>query len=191
MLEKIPAGVGQALRRVRAGQDKLVSDRAEFAAAPQSIDLSSPVFEDGEPMPTRYTADGEKISPPLAWRNIPEGARSLALIVEDPDAPAPQPLVHLLAFDLPPEMSELPEGLFKSPRHEGLDEDLGRNAYLKAAYLPPDPPTGHGPHLYAFQLFALNRRLDFDHPPGRAAVVEAMRGHVLAKAVLTATYERS
>jgi Raf kinase inhibitor-like YbhB/YbcL family protein len=190
MLEKIPAGVGRALRKVRAGQDMLVGDRAELAA-PQSIDLSSPEFADGEPIPARYTADGEKVSPPLAWSNIPEGTRSLTLIVEDPDAPAPQPLVHLLAFDLPPDMTELPEGLFKSPKHDGLDEDLGRNAYRQAAYLPPDPPLGHGPHLYTFQLFALNRRLDFDRPPSRAAVVSAMQGHVLAKGVLSATYERS
>jgi hypothetical protein len=96
-----------------------------------------------------------------------------------------------LVFDLPPDLTELTEGLFKSPRHDGLDEDLGRNAYLKAAYLPPDPPKGHGPHLYAFQIFALNRRLDFDRAPSRAAVMDAMRGHVLAKGLLTATYERS
>jgi Raf kinase inhibitor-like YbhB/YbcL family protein len=191
MLEKIPAGVGKALRKVRAGRDKLASECGEFEAAPQSIALESAAFEDGEPMPARYTADGDKVSPPLAWQGIPEGARSLVLIVEDPDAPTPDPLMHLLAFDLPPDQGELAEGLFKSPRHDGLDEDLGRNSYLQAAYLPPDPPAGHGPHLYAFQLFALNRRLDFDRPPGRAAVIEAMRGHVLAKGVLTATYERS
>jgi Raf kinase inhibitor-like YbhB/YbcL family protein len=191
MLEKIPASVGRALRQVRAGQDKLVSDLPEFEAASESIALNSSAFEDGEPMPARYTADGDRISPPLAWRNTPQGARSLVLILQDPDAPAPQPLTHLLAFDLPPELTELPEGLFKSPGHEGLEEDLGRNAYHKAAYLPPDPPPGHGPHLYAFQLFALNRRLNFEHPPNLAAVVEAMRGHVLAKGLLSTTYERS
>lgn len=191
MLENIPAGVGHALRKLRAGDDKLVSERAEFAAAPRSIALESPAFEDGGPLPARYTADGDRISPPLTWRGTPEAAHSLVLIIEDPDAPTPQPLTHLLVFDLPPDLTELTEGLFKSPRHDGLDEDLGRNAYLKAAYLPPDPPKGHGPHLYAFQIFALNRRLDFDRAPSRAAVMDAMRGHVLAKGLLTATYERS
>ena len=63
----------------------------------------------------------------------------------------------------------LDEGLFKSPDHEGLDENLGRNSFLQTAYLPPDPPTGHGPHLYAFQIFALDRKLDFGHPPARSA----------------------
>ncbi len=191
MLEKVPSGVGRALRKVRAGQDKLVSEQADFETAPFSLRLESPAFEDGGSIPPRFTADGDGISPPLSWRGTPEGAQSLVLIVEDPDAPAPRPLVHLLAFDLPPELSELAEGLFRSPRHEGLDEDLGRNGYLQAAYLPPDPPTGHGPHLYAFQIFALDRRLNFDRPPNRSVVVEAMRGHVLAKGVLTATYERS
>jgi hypothetical protein len=191
VLEKIPAGVGQALRKVRAGRDKLASERGEFEAAPQSIALESAAFEDGEPMPARYTADGDKVSPPLAWQGVPEGARSLVLIVEDPDSPTPHPLIHLLAFDLPPDQGELAEGLFKSPRHDGLDEDLGRNAYLQAAYLPPDPPAGHGPHRYVFQLFALDRRLEFDRPPSRAAVIGAMRGHVLAKGLLTGTYERS
>jgi len=190
MLEKTPAAVGHALRKVRAGREKLVCERDEFAAVPVAIDLASGAFGDGEPMPSRYTADGERLSPPLAWRGTPAECRGLVLIVEDPDAPSLQPFTHLLAFDLPPDLTALPEGLFKSPRHEGLDEDLGRNAYRQAAYLPPDPPTGHGEHRYVFQLFALNHRLDFDRPPSRREVIEAMHGHVLAIGVLTATYER-
>ncbi len=188
MLEKIPSGVGHALHQVRAGADKLTSRK--FEAPPSSMRLQSPAFEDGGPLPARYTADGDRISPPLSWSGTPEGTQGLVLIIEDPDAPTPEPLVHLLAFDLPPEQSELTEGLFRSPHHEGLDEDLGRNSYLGAAYLPPDPPSGHGAHRYVFQLYALDQRLNFDHPPGRAAVVEAMQDHVLAKGETSATYER-
>lgn len=191
MLEKIPSGVGQALRGLRAGYEKIVSEADAFARVADSIALESPAFEDGESIPPRYTADGEKISPPLVWRGAPGDAKGLVLIVEDPDAPSPDPLVHLLAWDLPPELGVLPEGQFKSPHHAGLEEMLGRNSYMQAAYLPPDPPSGHGPHLYVFQLFALDRKLDFDRPPGRKAVVEAMRGHVIAKGVLTGTYERT
>jgi Raf kinase inhibitor-like YbhB/YbcL family protein len=191
MLEKIPASVGHALRRVRAGFDKVASEDPAFAAVPDRMALESPAFEDAGSIPPRYTADGERISPPLRWGGAPEDAEALVLIVEDPDAPAPEPLVHLIAWDLPPGMTGLPEGEFKSPHHGGLDENLGRNSYLRAAWLPPDPPTGHGPHLYVFQLFALDRKLDFEHPPSRKAVVEAMRGHVLAKGVLTGTYERA
>jgi Raf kinase inhibitor-like YbhB/YbcL family protein len=191
MLEKIPSSLGHALRGVRAGFEKIVSEGVEFADIPDDLALQSHAFKDGGSIPPRYTADGEKISPPLLWTQVPAGTAGLVLIVEDPDAPSPEPLVHLLVWDLPPELKVLPEGEFKSPGHAALDENLGRNAYLQAAYLPPDPPNGHGPHLYVFQLFALDCRLDFDQPPGRKAVVDAMRDHVLAKGVLVATYERS
>jgi hypothetical protein len=190
MLEKIPAGLGHALRGVRAGFEKIVSEAPEFAGVADTIRLESPAFEDGGSIPARFTADGEGVSPPLSFDDLPARARSLVLIVEDPDAPSPEPFVHLLSFDLPPQIAELPEGLFRSPKHEGLEEDLGRNSFHKAAYLPPDPPNGHGPHLYAFQVFAVNRQLNFEHPPSRKAVVEAMQGHVLAKGLLVGTYER-
>ena len=191
MLEKIPAGLGHALRGVRAGYDKVVTEAEPFMRVPDSIALESPAFEDGGSIPSRYTADGEKISPPLTWRGVPADAEALVLIVEDPDAPTPDPLVHLVAWDLPADLADLPEGELKSPRHEGLDEMLGRNAYRQSAWLPPDPPKCHGPHLYVFQTFALDRKLDFIHPPSRKAVAEAMRGHVLAKGVLVGTYERT
>jgi Raf kinase inhibitor-like YbhB/YbcL family protein len=191
MLEKIPSSLGHALRGVRAGYEKVVSEANDFARIPDRIALESAAFEDGGSIPPRYTADGDKISPPLRWRGAPADAAGLVLIVEDPDAPTPDPLVHLICWDLPPQMTELPEGELKSPGHAGLDEMLGRNAFRQAAWLPPDPPAGHGPHLYVFQLFALGRKLDFDRPPGLKAVVEAMRGHVLAKGVLVGTYERT
>lgn len=191
MLEKIPAGLGHALRGVRAGYDKVVSEADDFVDIPDTIALESPAFEDGGSIPPRYTADGEKISPPLTLRDVPDDAAGLALIVEDPDAPTPEPLVHLIVWDLPPHLAELPEGELKSPGHEGLEENLGRNSYQQTAWLPPDPPRGHGPHLYVFQAFALDRTLGFAHPPNRKAVVDAMRGHVLAKGVLVGTYERT
>jgi len=190
MLEKIPSGLGHALRGVRAGLEKIVSEREGFAAAPDVLALQSHAFKDGGSIPARYTADGEKISPPLLWTDVPAGTAGLALIVEDPDAPSPEPLVHLLIWDLPPHLKVLPEGELRSPHHEGLDETLGRNSYLQSAWLPPDPPSGHGPHLYVFQLFALDVRLNFEHTPGRKALVEAMQSHVLAKGVLVGTYER-
>ena len=190
MLEKIPSALGRALRGVRAGFEKIVSEYPDFAAAPDGIRLESPAFADGEAIPARYTADGEGLSPPLRWHDVPAECQGLVLIVEDPDAPSRRPLTHLLAFDLAPDLTELPEGIFAGPRHEGLKEDLGRNAYLQAAWLPPDPPRGHGRHLYVFQLFALDRRLNFDGSPGLSAVVGAMADHVLCKGLLTGGYER-
>lgn len=190
MLEKIPRGVGHALRGVRAGFEKVASEDRAFADALDSIALSSPAFEDGGSIPPRYTADGEGVSPPLSWRDLPAGTAAVALLVEDPDAPAPEPLVHLLAWDLPPGLAELPEGELRSPGHAGLDENLGRNSFLGTGWLPPDPPTGHGPHLYVFQLFALDRRLSFDGHPSRSAFLKAIEGRVLARGMLVGTYER-
>src|ERR1700710_1677223 len=96
MLEKMPRGLGHALRGVRAGYEKIIAEDAAFAQAPDSITLESPAFADGGDIPDRYTADGEMISPPLAWHGAPRDAESLVLIVEDPDAPSHEPLVHLL-----------------------------------------------------------------------------------------------
>lgn len=191
MLEKLPRGLGHAMRGIRAGYEKIVAEDLAFSQVPATISLESPAFGDGGDIPDRFTADGERVSPPLLWRDVPVGTESLVLIVEDPDAPSPEPLVHLLVWDLPPDLRSLDEGLFRSPDYDGLDETLGRNSYLQTAYLPPDPPTGHGPQLYAFQLFALDRKPAFDHTPGRKAVVEAKTGHVLAKGVLVGGYERT
>jgi Raf kinase inhibitor-like YbhB/YbcL family protein len=190
MLEKIPSGLGYALRGVRAGYDKIIAEDPAFVQVPDTINVLSPAFGDAGDIPDRFTGDGEQISPPLTWQNVPEAAASLVLIVEDTDAPTAEPLVHLLAWDLPPDLNSLDEGLFRSPNHDGMDENLGRNSFLQAAYTPPDPPPGHGPHLYAFQIFALDCKLAFDHTPGRSAVVEAMTGHVLAKGVVIGAYER-
>lgn len=190
MLEKIPRGVGHALGGVRAGFEKIASESA-FASVKDTIALESPAFEDGGSIPPRFTADGEGVSPPLSWSAPPLGTEAFVLLVEDSDAPSPEPLVHLLAWDLPPDLRTLPEGQFASPGHTGLDEALGRNAFLRAAWLPPDPPTGHGPHLYALQIYALAERLTFDGHPGRRRVLAAMEGKVLAKGLLLGTYERA
>jgi Raf kinase inhibitor-like YbhB/YbcL family protein len=190
MLEKIPAGVGHALRKVRAGFDKIVSE-AEFGGVPDIIRLESPAFDDGGSIPNRFTEDGEGLSPPLTIAGPIDDAQALVLIVEDPDAPTPSPLVHLLMWDLPPDIGEIPEGEIKSPKHAGLDETLGRNSFGKTAWLPPDPPTGHGPHLYVFQVFALGQRLAFSGHPTRSELVEAMKPFVFAKGLLTGTYERA
>ncbi len=190
MLEHLPRPVGRALRGVRAGFEKIAGEDRAFAETPDTIALTSAAFEDGGSIPAQYTADGAKISPPLAWSNLPPGTQAVALLVEDPDAPAPEPLVHLLAWDLPPSQGSVTGGLFKSPGHDGLNEDLGKNSYLQAGWLPPDPPTGHGPHLYVFQAFALDKALSFDGTPGRKRFLEAIEGHVLAKGMLIGTYER-
>jgi phosphatidylethanolamine-binding protein (PEBP) family uncharacterized protein len=134
MLEKLPRGLGHALRGVRAGYEQIIAEDNAFAQAPDTITLESPAFGDRGDIPDRFTTDGEQISPPLMWRGVPEDAESLVLIIEDPDAPSAEPLVHLLAWDLPPDLASVDEGLFRSPHHEGLDEN--RPELLPADRLP-------------------------------------------------------
>jgi Raf kinase inhibitor-like YbhB/YbcL family protein len=191
MLEHVPAWLGQALSGVRAGADKLAIARPELGSAFPALDLTSPAFADGARLPDRFTADGEGVSPPLTWGTAPAGTALFALLVEDADAPAPQPLVHAVVWGIAADAGRLEEGAIVGDGAGSPDRDVGRNSYLREGWLPPDPPTGHGMHRYVFQLFALGA--DVGAPgetPGRTAIVEAMAGHVLAAGVLTATYGR-
>lgn len=192
MLEHVPAWLGSLLKRVRAGHDRLVIADPDFAigGAP-SIELTSPAFATGARLPERFTADGEGVSPPLTWSGVPAGTRSLVLIVEDPDAPAPAPFVHAIVWGLPPHETRLAEGAIVRDGDGGPDgRDVGWNSYLREGWLPPDPPTGHGNHDYVFQLFALDTVGDPGRNPGRGDVLDCMRGHVLASGVLIASYSR-
>lgn len=188
MLEHVPAWLGHALRGLRAGQDKLViADLVRGVEA--SIDLTSPAFANGARLPVRFTADGIGVSPPLLWGGVPEGTERLALIVEDPDAPTPSPIVHAVVWGLDPDSGGLPEGAIVADGDGDARGDVGRNSF-REGWLPPDPPTGHGVHNYAFQIFALSATAAPVSTPGRTALVEAMRGHVLAVGLLTGTYSR-
>lgn len=190
MLEKLPEVIGHALRGQRAGLDKLAFQSIPLRTGMAAIDVHSLAFADHAPIPAQYTADGPGLSPPLHWGGVPPGAASVLLIVEDADAPTPQPLVHAIAVDLPPQDTSLAEGALKSPDHEGTGVKTGRNSYLQTGWLPPDPPPGHGVHRYAFQVFALAAGPAFTSTPGRDAVVEALHERALASGCLIGTYER-
>ncbi|GEO99873.1 YbhB/YbcL family Raf kinase inhibitor-like protein [Methylobacterium haplocladii] len=189
MLEKLPHTVGEALSRVKAGLGKTVY-HSVFADVPESITVTSEAFSDGAAIPARYTDDGGRLSPPLAWSGLPQGTGSVVLLVEDPDAPMPKPFVHLIAWKERGRDAALPEGDFASRGSKGERHALGRNSFQKDAWLPPDPPTGHGPHHYLFQVYALDGALDLPASPGRGDVLDAMQGRVLAKGLLTGIYER-
>jgi Raf kinase inhibitor-like YbhB/YbcL family protein len=192
MLENIPAAIGHALSSIRSGLDKIVYARSELATA-ETIRVTSEAFADRGVIPARFTDDGARVSPPLRFETIPENAKSLALIVEDADSPTPAPLCHALAWNIVAEDGGLQEA--------ALDADampttrcgviVGKNSFMTLGWLPPDPPTGHGPHRYAFQVYALNVQLDLDEGTGRGALVEALKDHVLAKGLLIGTYERA
>ncbi|MGJ7512236.1 YbhB/YbcL family Raf kinase inhibitor-like protein [Variovorax sp. GT1P44] len=190
MLEKLPDAIGHALHDVRAGLDEIAFNTLGLREGMASITVSSLAFADHAPIPPRYTADGEGISPPVQWIGVPAGAASLVLMVEDADSPTPHPMVHAIAVDLPAGDGSLQEGAFPSGDQEGSGLHAGRNSYLQSAWLPPDPPPGHGVHRYAFQVFALDTPHEFSTTPGRDEVFDALRAHAIASGLLIGTCER-
>jgi Raf kinase inhibitor-like YbhB/YbcL family protein len=190
MLEHIPAWLGHAMSGLRAGADTLAIAQLEGDFA--TLDLTSPAFAHEARLPPRFTADGEGVSPPLVWSAPPAGTARMVLIVEDADAPTPQPLVHAIVWGLEADPGHLAEGaIVADGAGDTGGRDVGRNSYLREGWLPPDPPSGHGEHRYAFQLFAVGARAgDVGVTPGRSAVVAAMNGHVLAAGLLIGLYSR-
>ncbi|MEJ7686548.1 MAG: YbhB/YbcL family Raf kinase inhibitor-like protein [Variovorax sp.] len=189
MLEKLPGAIGHALSGVRAGLDEIVFNTLGLREGMASITLTSLAFADHAPLPARYTADGEGASPPLQWTDVPANAASLVLMVEDADSPTPNPLVHVIVVGLPAGDGALPEAAL-SADDDQADLHIGRNSYLQASWLPPDPPPGHGLHRYAFQLFALNATPEFSSTPGRDEVMDMLRAHAIASGLLIGTCER-
>jgi Raf kinase inhibitor-like YbhB/YbcL family protein len=143
--------------------------------------LESNAFENAQAIPSRHSCESEDVSPPLRWMNVPEGTRSLALVVDDPDAPGGV-FTHWLAWGL-------------DPAAEGLDEakpapSEGRNDFGTTGYRGPCPPPGHGRHRYVFRLYALDTDIDVGAGAAKAELEQAIEGHVLTTAELVGTYER-
>jgi Raf kinase inhibitor-like YbhB/YbcL family protein len=147
--------------------------------------LSSVAFSDGGEIPKKYTQDGMDVSPPLAWDHVPPGTRSLALVVEDPDAPDPKApkrtWVHWLVTNLPPDSHGLSEGV-----HVRRGK-VGFNDWWHTSWNGPLPPKGR--HRYVFKLYALDAPVKLEKPTKRA-LERAIQGHVLAESRLTGTYDR-
>ncbi len=150
--------------------------------------LTSTAFASGGEIPRRHTCEGEDLAPPLHWSGVPAQAASLALIVDDPDAPDPaapkMTWVHWVLYDIAPAATGLPEGGLPLP--PGAREAL--NDWRRTGWGGPCPPVGR--HRYFFKLYALDRLLHALPQPTKAAVEEAMRGHVIAQAELIGTYRK-
>jgi hypothetical protein len=155
-----------------------------------TLRLTSTAFTHHGAIPPRYTCDGEDISPPLAWRDQPPGTKSLALIVDDPDAPDPRApkrtWVHWLLYNLPAGDGSLPENVAASGLPAGTK--AGLNDWGSEGYGGPCPPIGR--HRYFFKLYALNALLPDLDQPGKAELLQAMQGHILAQVELLGTYQR-
>jgi Raf kinase inhibitor-like YbhB/YbcL family protein len=155
-----------------------------------AMQLVSSAFTEGQPIPRQYTCEGSDTSPPLAWSGIPAGARSLVLIVDDPDAPDPaaprMTWVHWLLYNLPPDSGGLPQGVQPGALPAGTLQ--GVNDWKRTAYGGPCPPIGR--HRYYFKLYALDTLLPDLRRPTKPGLEGAMRGHVVGEAVLMGTYQK-
>jgi Raf kinase inhibitor-like YbhB/YbcL family protein len=157
------------------------------------MNLTSSAFREGQPIPRRHSGEAEDLSPPLSWSEAPAPTREFAVVCDDPDAPTPQPWVHWVIYKIPAACVGLPEGVprVENPRNPA-GALQGRNSWpnKNIGYRGPMPPPGHGVHHYCFRLYALDAVLTL--PPGadRETLLRTIKGHVLAEARLTGTYER-
>lgn len=154
------------------------------------LTIRSPVFQSEGSIPCRYTVEGCNVSPPLEWSDVPGQTQSFVLIVEDPDAPDPRApqrtWVHWVLYDIPGEVRALPEDAAKQDLPAGTRRGL--NDWKLATYGGPAPPVGR--HRYFHKLYALDAALPDLERPTKARLLSAMRGHVLAEAVLIGTYQK-
>lgn len=151
-----------------------------------AIKITSAAFREGEMIPRKYTCDGDDVSPPLAWSGVPPEAKSVALINDDPDAPVGT-WVHWVLFNLPADITELPEGV--PPNLElGSGAKQGRNDFRRIGYGGPCPPGGT--HRYFFKLYALDTALPLPAGATKAELLRVMQGHILAEGQLIGKYKR-
>jgi Raf kinase inhibitor-like YbhB/YbcL family protein len=157
-----------------------------------TLKLSSAAFSPNGEIPRKYTCDGQDLSPPLSWSGVPEGTRSLVLIVDDPDAPDPRApkmtWVHWVLYNIPPGAAGLPEGVRAADLPAGTKEGL--NDWKRPGYGGPCPPIGR--HRYFHKLYALKEALpDLGKAASKGQLEKAMAGKILAQAELIGTYQRS
>jgi Raf kinase inhibitor-like YbhB/YbcL family protein len=152
------------------------------------LTLTSSGFAESQAIPRKYSCDAENVSPPLKWTSLPQGTQSIALIADDPDAPAGT-WVHWVIYNIPPTTTELAEGL---PATESvLNSALqGTNDFRRIGYGGPCPPRGNS-HRYFFKLYALDTLLNLKAGASKKDVLSAMEGHILAQGQLMGTYKRA
>ena len=149
--------------------------------------LSSPAFSYGESIPTRFTCDGNDISPPLSWNEVPSDTKSVAIICDDPDAPS-EVFVHWVLYNLKPAITELSEAISVAETLQNGAKQ-GKNGFNRLGYGGPCPPV-NGAHRYFFRLHALDSEIEIETRAGKDELVRAMEGHILEVAVLMGTYQR-
>jgi len=169
----------------------LDSTRTTGGGPPAMWTLKCAAFDAGAKIPKRHTGDGEDVSPALAWAAPPAGTKELVLVVDDPDAPSPDPWVHWVLYKIPAKLTSLPEGIPPTPSVTTPPGVLqGKNSWGGLGWRGPSPPRGHGVHHYHFKLYALDAPMPDRAGLDKRAVLGAMKGHVLSEAEIVGTYER-
>jgi Raf kinase inhibitor-like YbhB/YbcL family protein len=164
----------------------LLAEKSEATSgAKTGLTLSSTAFANGNKIPAKYSCDGDDTSPPLSWSGIPSGTKSLALIVDDPDAPQ-KTWVHWVLYNLPPDSAGIKQGASLRDLPPGTREGL--NDWHRAGYGGPCPPAGR--HRYVHKLYALDTMLPDLGKADKAKLEKAMQGHVIDKTELVGTYQR-
>src|SRR5205823_11908781 len=162
-----------------------------FLRGPMSLQITSEAFRPEQPIPRKYTADGQDLSPPLHITGIPKQARELALIVDDPDAPRDEPFVHWVMYKIPADQTDLPEAISPAAKPDSPAGAIqGKNSFGKIGYGGPAPPPGHGTHHYRFHFYALDEPLEVKAALDNKALIAAMAGNILDEGELVGTYER-
>lgn len=165
----------------------LANKRAETAAK-GTLSVSSPSFKAGAMMDQKYSEYADGVSPALSWTAVPS-AKSYAIVMEDPDSKPVAPFVHWLAWNIPANVTSLPEGLQEQPRLTDPEGVLqGRNTRGSMGYFGPKPPVGDKPHRYHFQVYALDKMLEVPFGADRDTLLQAMQGHVISKGEVMGTY---
>ena len=182
IVHEVSVVAGHALQGVRAGAEKLASRTLSGGLAP-SIEVHSIAFEPNSALPISCTADGVGAAPPLGFHGVPESARSLVVLCEDPDAPLLEPFLHWLVYGVPADVA----GIDAQTQHA---YHSGKNSKSGTGFTPAAPPPGHGVHNYHFQVFALDTTIELADGAERDDVVKLMKGHVVAWGELVGTYQR-
>lgn len=173
----------------------LASGLALAAEMEDTITVSSTAFEHHGTVPLQFSAYGENISPQVSWSGLPEGTVQLALVMDDPVAPTPQPFVHWVAYNIPADASGLPQALSKDAQVAGVAELAGMinglNGIRQTGYFGPRPPVDGKLHAYHFRIYALDSALNLPEGLNKDTLLEAIDGHVLGTGMLMGHYQQT
>jgi hypothetical protein len=173
-----------AIILVGCGRAASPGDAALEEATTMTLTIRSEAFAAQQPIPKKHTGDGEDVSPSLSWSGAPTGVAEWALIVDDPDAPTPEPWVHWVLFKIPASASGLEEGAIPPGALEG------KNSWGTLGYRGPAPPKGHGVHHYHFKVYALREPITLGAGADKASLIKAMQGKTLAQGEVIGAYRR-